>query len=154
MKRASLNPIRRAALHLLARRDHTLYEITEKLKQAHFPASDIHIVTTELIEANQINDLRFVENYLRQRRAKGYGPLRISMELEARGIKPEVIADEIKITDNAWVIDAQKTWQKYFKNKPPVDFKSKAKQMRFLQYRGFTREQIHQLFKNDQSYDS
>jgi regulatory protein len=134
---------------MLARRDYTLHEITEKLKQAHYAETDILIITTELVETDRINDLRFVENYLRQRRAKGEGPLRIIMALKDRGISPEMIAEEIKITDNAWVIDAQKTWQKYFKSMP-LDFKSKSKQMRFLYYRGFTREQINDIFKNDE----
>jgi regulatory protein len=134
---------------MLARRDYTLYEIRKKLKKAHHAMLDIVLVTTELVESHYINDLRIVENYLQQRRAKGYGPLRIIMELEVRGILPETIAEEVKITDNAWMIDAQKAWQKHFKSMP-TNFKSKAKQMRFLHNRGFTQEQINGIFKNNE----
>lgn len=133
---------------MLARRDYTQYEIIQKLK-LRYAIEDISTVIIELVQAGYINESRFSENYLRYRRAKGYGPLRIIMELEARGITPEMIAEQVEITDNAWVLEAQKTWQKHFKSKP-TDFKSKAKQMRFLLNRGFTREQIKSVFKDDE----
>lgn len=142
--------IRRAVLQMLARRDYTQHEITQKLKP-HYAMEDIAVVLAELVQAGYINESRFLENYICWRRAKGYGPLRIIMELEARGIMPERIAEQVEITDNAWMIGAQKTWQKHFKSKP-TDFKSKAKQMRFLQYRGFTQEQIKSVFKDDEAY--
>lgn len=89
-----------------------------------------------------INDSRFAENYIRSRRTKGYGPLRIHRELQARGIADEVIAEHLKITDNAWTMEAHSVFQKHFKASIPTDFKERAKLMRFLQYRGFTQGQI------------
>lgn len=68
------------------------------------------------------------------------------MELQAKGVDQETIAELIDITDNAWFIQAQSVWQKHFKGRQPTDFKSRAKHMRFLQYRGFTREQIESVF--------
>lgn len=86
--------------------------------------------------------MRFTENFIYWRRNKGYGPIHISNELKARGIPSEMIAEHLDITDNAWLIEVRKLWQKRFKNKAAKDFKSLAKQMRYLQYRGYTREQI------------
>lgn len=68
--------------------------------------------------------------------------MRIAAELNARGIGAEMIAEVIQITDNAWFTEALKVWRKQFKGIIPTDFTHRAKQMRFLQYRGFTREQI------------
>lgn len=102
-----------------------------------------------MVKENLINDTRFTEQYIYFRRRKGYGPLRISIELQARGIPAFVIADQLKITDNAWFTEAYKVWQKHFKGLRPQDFKSRAKQLRFLQYRGFTQEQIASIFETD-----
>lgn len=96
-----------------------------------------------------INEQRFTENYIFWRQQKGYGPLRISAELQARGISSEMIAKQLQITDNAWFAQAQKAWQKQFKGKTPSDLKLRAKQIRFLQYRGFTREQIENVIPDN-----
>jgi regulatory protein len=134
--------IRLVALNYLARRDYARAELAQKLLAKKFPTNEIEALLNELTQNNSLNDLRFAENYCRYRRTKGYGPLRIAMELQARGIAAEVIAEVVQITDNAWLIEAQNTWRKRFKAKAATDFSLLAKQMRFLQYRGFTREQI------------
>lgn len=137
-----LDNVRRVALSWLARRDYSRQEITKKLASKGYPVSDIKIVVANLIEAGLMNEQRLVENYIYWRRQKGFGPLRIDIELQARGLSSEMIAEQLQITDNIWLIEAHKVWQKHFKGKLPDDFKHKAKQIRFLQYRGFTREQI------------
>lgn len=103
-------------------------------------------MVTHLVETGLLNEARFVENFVYWRRNKGYGPERIRAELYARGIHPEMIAQHLQITDNAWLIEARRIWQKHFKGKSPTDYKARAKQMRFLQYRGYTREQINGVF--------
>lgn len=90
-----------------------------------------------------------MEDFIHFRRARGYGPLRIRAELLERGIAQNLIEHHLKITDNAWLEGVRKAWQKRFKNRLPHDFKSRAQQMRFLHYRGFTPEQINQLLHND-----
>jgi regulatory protein len=138
--------IHQTILNLLSFRDHSAQEIRQKLRTKSFGREDIEPVITRLTEAGLLNDKRFAENYLRSRQIKGYGPLRIIQELEIRGITHEIIAELIEITDNAWLIAAEQVWKKHFKNKQPVNFKERAKQMRFLQYRGFTLEQINGIF--------
>ena len=145
-----MKTIRRVVLHWLTRRDYSQHEITQKLKVKAYPTEAIHTVVADLAQAGLINESRFTENYIYWRRGKGYGPLRISMELRSRGIPSEMIAEQLQITDNAWFAEAQKAWQKQFKGKLPADFKLRAKQMRFLQYRGFTREQIESVFGSEE----
>ena len=138
--------IRRDALSYLTRRDHSRQELTLKLKVKGYPLDAIEPIILELVKSKQLSDERFVENYIYFRRNKGYGPERISLELRARGIKDETIAEHLQITDNAWFTEAHKVWQKRFKGTLPVDFGAKAKQMRFLIYRGFTEEHIESIF--------
>ena len=137
--------LRRTALNYLTRRDHSQSELAQKLRGKKFPHDDIQAHIASLAQEGLLNDSRFAENYCRYRRAKGYGPLRISMELQARGINAETIAEVIQITDNAWFAEAERIWRKRFKSTAPKDLALRAKQMRFLQYRGFTREQIEHV---------
>ncbi len=102
-----------------------------------------------LATENLVNDARFIENFTHYRRSKGYGPLRIRAELIERGIAQDLIEHHLKILDNTWLDDAHRVWQKRFKNSLPHDFKSRARQMRFLQYRGFTSEHINFIFHSD-----
>ncbi len=139
--------IRRDALNYLSRRDHSRAELTQKLRNKHYPPAEIDKLITELAQSGLLSDHRFAEQYCHFRRAKGYGPLRLIMELETRGIHTETIAEVIEITDNAWLAEAKRLWRKRFKAIVPTDFKERIKQMRFLQYRGYTREQIEFAMK-------
>ena len=138
---------------MLARRDHSKLELTKKLNAKRYPPHEIEIVVSDLIQAGLLSDLRFTENYISSRRKKGYGPLRITFDLQSRGISHEMIAEELKIADNAWLAEARLVWQKHFKGKIPKNFKDKAKQIRFLQYRGFTQEQIENALEYSQQQD-
>jgi len=140
----SHDDIRRVALNCLTRRDYSQKELLQKLARQ-YPIDDIRQVLATLTEVGLINEKRYTENYINYRRQKGYGPERITRELEMRGIPAEMIAEELKITDNAWQQALERLWQKHFKGQQPTNFKTKAKQMRFLYYRGFTQEQIEEL---------
>ena len=98
-----------------------------------------------------LSNTRFIETYLHHRRQKGYGPLRIQAELTARGIPDEMIEHHLNMADNAWFTHARSVWQKRFKGILPRDFKARAQQMRFLQYRGFTAAQINNIIDNSDS---
>lgn len=132
---------------MLARREHSELELSRKLRLKKYPEADIQTVVSQLIEENLLSHSRFIENYIHHRRNKGYGPLRIQAELRERGIAEEFIEHYLDITDNAWFIQVRNVWQKRFKNRAPSDFKMRAQQMRFLQYRGFTQEQIEHIFQ-------
>ncbi len=107
----------------LTRRDYSQQEIRQKLLVKGFFSHDIDAILSDFVQTGLINEARFIENYIHWRRAKGYGPLRISMELQGRGIATEMIAEHLDITDNAWFIDAHQVWHKHFKGKLPTDFK-------------------------------
>lgn len=139
--------IRRVAMNLLARREHSETEISRKLRRKGFVIEDIRQVITALAEENLLSNTRFIENYIHFRRGKGFGPLRIQAELTERGIPEELIDHHLKIADNAWFAEVREVWRKRFKNQMPRDFKTRAQQMRFLYSRGFTSEQIDSIFK-------
>ncbi len=141
--------IRRAALDMLARREHSELQMQQKLLKKGFDPGAIQDVLAALSAAGSLSNTRFAESYLNSRRRKGFGPLRIRVELSARGLSEDVIEHHLNITDNAWFMHARQAWQKRFKGTIPADLKKRAQQMRFLQHRGFTPEQINFIFRSD-----
>jgi regulatory protein len=133
----------------LARREYSSARIEQKLLAKGFALGDVQAVIQALSADGTISDLRFTDSYIRYRQSQGYGPLRIRQELQVHGIHKEMIEDRLNITDNAWFTEVSRVWQKKFKGKKPSDLKDRQKQIRFLQYRGFTQEQIETVLKDN-----
>lgn len=147
--RKTRDRIHHSALNLLTRRDHSRMELQQKLGRKNYTTEDIEPVLDRLSSAGLLDDQRFAESYLRYRRSRGFGPMRIRMELQTKGITESMIAEVIQMTDNAWFTDVRNVWQKQFKGRLPADNSERARQMRFLYNRGFTQEQINSVFRDN-----
>ncbi len=123
------------------------------MQAAHFLDASIEAVLAVLISKRLVDDERFTENFIRTRRAKGYGPQRILIELRTRGISEALIAEQLQITDNAWLLAARAIWQKHFRGQKAEDTKNRVKHWRFLQYRGFTQQQINSVIPKHNDHD-
>lgn len=137
-------------MNFLARREHSQLELRTKLRKADFSHEEIDDVLEKLITEKLQNDGRFAENYLRYRSQKGYGSQRIRQELKERGVNSNNIDNAFEQTEVDWFLLAVTVRQKRFGEQQPGDFKERAKQQRFLQYRGFTHEQITESFNTEQ----
>ena len=135
------------AVKLLSRREHSALEIRNKLTEREFEAAEIEQAISELIEGGWLSDERFTEAYIRMRQLKGFGPIRIVMELNERGVKDSVIDHFMQADDESWRLVLEQQYRKKYKNKAIEDYTDKAKRIRFLQYRGFALDQIYQVVK-------
>ena len=134
--------IRRAAMDLLARREHSLLELDNKLTRR-FGANPLIYSELERLRDERLqSDERFAEAYIYGRAQRLYGPTRIKVELRERGISDTVIAASLRSAQIDWYANLEKLASNKFGAKPAVDFNEKAKRMRFLQYRGFDAEAI------------
>ena len=97
---------------------------------------------------NLLSDDRFVEAYVRSKMHKGIGPLRLQRELREHQIDNELI--QRYLHGQQWQQLAIDVRQKRFGKALPEAFDERAKQMRFLQYRGFSAEQINGAMKQDE----
>lgn len=136
----------KTALNLLARREHSRHELQNKLLQKNFPQELIATVLDKLATEGLLNDQRFCEAFIHSRTNKGYGPLRIKEELRQRGIPAEIISAYL---DNDWLSRIDTIRRKRFGTEMPKDPRERARQIRFLQYRGFTLEQINKALKDE-----
>lgn len=135
--------IRKTAMDFLARREHSRYELFSKLDMRGFEKKEINQVIDQLQQENLQSDERFAEIYLKSKANRGYGPVRVRQELHDRGINDEMIADILAENEQSWSDVAKRERIKKFGVVRPSEYEEKAKQMRFLQYRGFTFDQIN-----------
>jgi len=126
----------------LARREYGQTELVNKLCNAGFH-SDVSASEVErLTQDNLQSDQRFAESFAQSRINQGKGPVRIRQELKERGISATTIDDALIEKDQDWFELAREVRVRKFGQDLPADFAEKARQMKFLQYRGFESEQI------------
>lgn len=135
------------AVRLLSRREHSAFEIRAKLTKREFDNSEIEQAIVELIQGDWLSDERFAEAYIRMRQLKGFGPIRISIELNERGVNESIVEAYLHAGETSWSQTLVVQYKKKYKNKAIEDYSDKAKRVRFLQYRGFSLDSIYQLVK-------
>lgn len=135
--------IRSYAMGLLAGREYLRSQLTAKLEIKFDNSSLIPNVIDQLVVENLQSDLRFIEAFIRSRIVKGQGCTRIRLDLKSRGAEPALIDKLLVEADVDWFELAKRVAQQKFGNHSQVDAKEKAKRMRFLQYRGFSFDQIN-----------
>lgn len=144
---------RNTALDILARREHSIAELRAKLaaRAADRGWSPAEIETTlhALVVDGLLSEDRFLESFVGSHARRGRGPVWIRAELEHRGISGEVIATALTSIDLNWRQVATEVRTRKFGNAPPADFQARAKQARFLQYRGFTADQVRAALGTD-----
>ena len=128
------------SLDLLSRREHSVFELTQKLKKRYGLNKLINDVIIRLQESNLLDDQRFAEAYIKVRARKGFGPRRIDVELQQRKVSEAIINQELSIIEN-WNELALLAFKKKFSNFQK-DTKEILKAKSFLQNRGFSFEQI------------
>ena len=84
---------------------------------------------------------------LRARIGRGFGPVRIRAELRDRGVEDEVIARILQAPEDGWPAHAERVRRGRFGAEIPPGPGDRARQVRFLQYRGFTGEQIGRILR-------
>lgn len=133
---------RKKALDLLARREHSRLELRRKLSARAYSRNIIDGVLDDLEVDGLLEEARFVESFIRTRIGKGQGPTRIQAGLMQRGVAEASIQTGLLEVQQDWGTLASDVRCKRFGATEPQEFSERARQMRFLQYRGFERDQI------------
>lgn len=140
--------VRATALMLLSRREYSRFELESKLEERY--GKDISPLVTEVLDSLKSeglqSDVRFVELLLQARRHRGCGPLRIAQELKQKGVAVSIFTPLLDAGSESWFALAHSVRIKKFGERLPLGVEERARQQRFLQYRGFTPEQIRQAF--------
>ena len=134
--------VRTAALALLAGRDFGRAELCRRLERRGYPAAVVGAVIDGLVAERLLSETRFVEQFIVQHAGRGHGPVRIRAELRERGVTAEEIEAGLEAAAQDWAAVARDVRRRRFGVSPPGDYAERARQARFLQYRGFSPEQV------------
>ncbi len=140
---------RKKAMDFLARREYGQTELVRKLAGKGFDRSVAEQAITALSQENLQSDQRFAESFVQSRINQGKGPVRIRLDLGHRGIGDAVIESALEEAATDWRELAREIRVKKFGRAKPSDFKNKAKQMSFLQYRGFEPDHIQAVMESN-----
>jgi regulatory protein len=138
--------VRQAVLNLLARREYSRYELSQKLQKKHYDTHDIEDTLDDFSRRGWQSDERFIESYVRHRSKAGVGPLKIAHELRRKKVDSAQVERFLNAGEVDWDACIRNVWCKKF-NQVPGGFSVKSKQMRFLLQRGFEPDRVQQLLK-------
>ena len=137
--------LRERALRLLARREHSRVELARKLKLYAVPEDDLDALLDDLARRKQLSDERYAESRANALSRK-FGAARIAQELRSKGLD-KVLAEQTAAVARATEVErARAVWLRKFRN-PGRTREQRAKQMRFLQSRGFSFDAIRVVIR-------
>lgn len=142
-----------AAVRLLSRREHSTEELKRKLAAKGHPEASIETVLDKLGQNKLVSDERFTATYVHHHARRGQGPVRIRAELRQQGITDSQIQQEVGAAGQDWNALATEVRRRKFGVELPRTAGERAKQARFLQYRGFNSDQIRAALKFDPHED-
>ena len=134
--------LRVRALQLLTRRDHSRAELKAKLAAHAETEEELDAVLDTLQAERLLSDARYASQRVAARGSR-YGNARLRQELRQQGISDDDIAEALPEAGDE-LERCRAIWAKKF-GRPPESAEERAKQMRFLQYRGFSGDAIRRV---------
>ncbi len=139
---------RHSALRLLARREHSQYELRRKLKARGYGERLVDELLAELITERLLSDTRYAEAMVTNRASRGYGPLRICMELRDRGVAEGIVDKVLQEAEVDWEERLRHTYDRKYGGIAVESFKTWASRAQFLNNRGFSVDAIRRVIGN------
>jgi len=145
------------ALQYLARREYSRAELRSKLlpyTQAdenfeQSPPVNLDALLDDLTTRGWLSDERAATQLMHAKRSR-FGTQRITHELRQKGIAEELISAALPALKETELEAAREVWQNKF-GTLPQDAKEKARQVRFLQSRGFALNVIFKVLRLEQA---
>jgi regulatory protein len=128
------------AMRLLARREHSRVELRRKLANIATEGDNVDVVLDELAQRGWLSDARYAEQAVRAK-ARRFGPVKVAHQLRSKGVDDEAIARAFRVAGEDGEADIERVWKTRFSAAPNND-RERARQVRFLQGRGFRLDDI------------
>lgn len=143
--------LRSYAFAVLTRKEYSKKDLIEKLALYAMHRDEVLTLVDELARENYQSDQRVAEMTVRSQIRKGKGPNRIKLALNAKSIDKALAKDDMEDVD--WYEQAYQLKLKKYGSTVATDAKLKAKQIRFLQYRGFEMDAIMKAIRRKETED-
>ena len=131
-------------MDLLARREHSRPELERKLEAKSFANDVVAVVLDKLESDGLLSSERFARSFVDSRASRGHGPYRIRRELADRGVSGDEYVNDSR---HDWGRLARDVRTRKFGPGAPANLREKARQVRFLEYRGFGQDQIRKALE-------
>ena len=133
------------ALGMLARRDHSRRELSQKLRRSGYEGDEAGAALDRLGAQHYQDDERFGEMLVRSRAAQGYGPARLRAELKSHGLSDARIRALLEAAEVDWAASAAAQLRRRYGGKPAADPAEKQRRAQFLLRRGFAAATVRGL---------
>ena len=143
--------LRSYAFAVLTRKEYSKADLIEKLMTYAQSREEVLTLVDELSANNYQSDQRVAEMTVRSQVRRGKGPNRIKLALRAKQLDRALVQEDIAEID--WYEQAYQLKVKKYGTEVSKDPKIKAKQIRFLQYRGFEMDAIMKAISKKPSDD-
>ncbi len=145
--RGSTLSLRVRAMKYLVRREHSRTELHAKLSPHVQEGEDLDAVLDELEKRGWLSDARAATQLVHAKRSR-FGTQRITHELRQKGIAESLISEAMPRLKETELEAAREVWKRKFGTAPQGE-KEKAKQVRFLQSRGFSLDVVFKVLRID-----
>jgi regulatory protein len=132
-------------MRYLARREHSREELKRKLASHVEEGDDVEAVLDELAAKGWLSDARFAEQAIRSK-SRRYGPVKLAHVLRAKGLDDDAIAAGFRAAGHEGEANLESVWKSRFRA-APADERERARQVRFLQGRGFRIDDVLRFLK-------
>jgi regulatory protein len=140
MRKPVEKSLRSRALEALSRREHSRTELARKLAAHTDNPDELYALLDDLQARGWLSDARYTEQVIHARQAR-YGSRKIAYELREQGIDDSLISASLAALKDTELERARGVWERKFGQLPTTE-QEKAKQIRFMQSRGFGWEVI------------
>lgn len=133
------------AIGYLSRREHSRVELARKLAPHAESPEEVDALLDALERENWLSNTRFVDSLV-HRRASRYGTARVLQEAKTHKLGSEQIQDLQERLRETELDRAREVWRKRF-GEAPDSAEARAKQIRFMMARGFSRATIGKVIR-------
>ena len=137
--------VKAQAIRLLARREYGRAELESRLVGGGADRAEVRSTLNDLLAQGLLSDQRFARAVV-SKKAGNYARRSIAGELKAKGIAPDDVDDALREADIDDDGALAALWERRF-GQLPASEREKARQVRYLQARGFSLSAIFKLLR-------
>ncbi len=137
--------LRQKALRAVARRDYSRAELARKLGPSAATPEELTALLDEFEASGWLSDARFAGTAARHREGR-FSQRYIVEDLKSKGVSGETAREAVDALEQDDYATALALWRQRF-GEPPANQKEKARQVRFLQSRGFALNVVFRILK-------
>jgi len=136
------------ALGLIARREHSAAELRRKLTSRGYSDDLCERVLEQLHNRGLQNDRTFAEEYIASKKRRGFGPMKITAELQQHAIDRDTVRGLLAERDDEWLERCREVMTRKYGTSVAVDQRELLRRSRFLQQRGFTASMVARVVRD------